>query len=120
MALLGDRSSGRNKGILSGFYIANPTSYRNEVNMSPDEWSKMSKDNYSIPNSVTEDSIPVSSTAIASARYDPHDNSLNIVYHNGNKEYKFDVKDDLEEWINSPSKGRITNEWKQSHRAEGY
>lgn len=64
----------------------------------------------------------VDSTAIASARYDPSDDSLNITYTTGPKEYKFKAggKEGIDEWVKAPSKGRITQAWKQSHRMPGY
>ena len=63
----------------------------------------------------------VASTAVDSARYDPEDNSLNITYKGGDKEYKFKADpEDVEEWVNAPSKGRITQEWKTTHRYPGY
>lgn len=106
-----------NYGMLkSGFTINNPISHRNEVNMSPEEWEQSGANKgYSIPDELTEESIPVASTAIQSARYDPSDNSLNITYKGGDKEYKFDAKDDLQEWMNAPSKGRVTQEWRTTH-----
>ena len=87
-------------GMLNAFYAPNPISFRN---------------NGKIANTVTNQSIPVSSTAIQSARYDPSDNTLNIVYQGSSKEYKFDAKNDLQDWVNAPSKGRITQEWRQTH-----
>ena len=93
--------SGNGKlGLLNAFNVSNPISFRNNGN---------------IANKVTNKSIPVSSTAIQSARYDPSDNTLNIVYKGGGKEYKFDAKDDLQEWVDAPSKGRITQEWRLTH-----
>lgn len=63
----------------------------------------------------------VASSAIDSARYDPSDDSLNIVYKGGNKEYKFAAyPNDVKDWVNAPSKGRLTNEWKVTHRYPGY
>lgn len=65
----------------------------------------------------------VDSTAIASARYDPKDDSMNIKYKGGKgKEYKFKAggQEGIDEWVNAASKGRITNEWKRSHRYPGY
>ena len=63
----------------------------------------------------------LASTAIKNARYDPSDNSLNITYQGGNKEYKFAATpEDVEEWINAPSKGQITQEWRETHRYPGY
>lgn len=61
------------------------------------------------------------SSAISNARYDPKDNSLNITYQGGNKEYKFAATpEDVQEWIDAPSKGRITQEWRETHRYPGY
>ena len=94
-------SNGNSKlGMLNAFNVSNPISFRN---------------NGIIANKVTNKSIPVSSTAIQSARYDPSDNTLNIVYKGGGKEYKFDAKNDLQDWVNALSKGRITQEWRQTH-----
>ena len=105
-------------GMLNGMVINRPTSFRNEVNA---DYKNIGQ-GYSIPDDVTDESVPVDSTAIQSARYDPYDDSLNITYKNGNKEYKFkaDESDGLEEWIDAPSKGRITQEWRYTHRYPGY
>lgn len=67
-------------------------------------------------------SFGVASSAIANARYDPSDDSLNITYTSGPKEYKFKAegKEGLEEWLDAPSKGRITQEWRNTHRYPGY
>lgn len=63
----------------------------------------------------------VDSTAIQSARFDPSDNSLNIVYRGGGKEYKFKADgNDAAEWLKAPSKGRLTQEWRSTHRYPGY
>lgn len=65
----------------------------------------------------------VDSTAIANARYDPSDDSLNIAYtSNPGKEYKFQAggPEGVSEWLNAPSKGRITQEWRSTHRYPGY
>lgn len=63
----------------------------------------------------------VDSTAIKSARFDPSDESLNITYRNGNKEYKFRADaEDAAEWLRSASKGRTTQEWRKTHRYPGY
>lgn len=64
----------------------------------------------------------IDSTAIKSARYDPTDDSLNITYKGGNQEYKFQAggEEGIREWIAAASKGRITQEWKYSHRYPGY
>lgn len=64
----------------------------------------------------------VVSSAIESARYDPTDDSLNITYRGGDKEYKFQAggPEGVEEWVNAPSKGQITQEWRTTHRYPGY
>ena len=63
----------------------------------------------------------VDSTAIQSARFDPSDNSLNIVYRGGGKEYKFAANaDEAAEWLKAPSKGRLTQEWRDTHHYPGY
>lgn len=63
----------------------------------------------------------VDSTAIQSARFDPSDNSLNIVYRGGGKEYKFKADgNDAADWLNAPSKGRLTQEWRDTHHYPGY
>lgn len=64
----------------------------------------------------------VNSSAIDSARYDPTDDSLNITYKGGKKEYKFRAggPEGIREWINADSKGRKTQEWRTSHRFPGY
>ena len=65
--------------------------------------------------------LPVQSSAISKARYDPKDDSLNITYTSGSKEYKFKAggKEGLKEWLSSPSKGRITQLWRETHRFPG-
>lgn len=65
----------------------------------------------------------VDSTAIASARYDPNDDSLNIAYTTApGKEYKFKAggAQGVREWLDAPSKGRVTQEWKKTHAYPGY
>lgn len=63
----------------------------------------------------------VDSTAIDSARFDPSDNSLNITYKGGDKEYKFSATpEEASEWLMAPSKGRLTQEWRYTHRYPGY
>lgn len=110
--------SNRKSSLLNGFNIWRPTSYRNEVNA---DYQNI-KQGYSIPGEISEESIPVDSTAIQSARYEPSDDSLNITYKGGNKEYKFkaDGADGLQEWVNAPSKGQITQEWRTTHRYPGW
>lgn len=115
----------------SGFTVSTPVSYRTyDAKRNRDAQGKFSK-GFSLSNgriadsytdTKTEKTLPVASTAIASARYDPSDDSLNITYTTGPKEYKFKAggKEGLEEWINAPSKGRITNDWKETHHMPGY
>lgn len=64
----------------------------------------------------------VDSTAIQGARFDPSDNSLNITYRsNPGKEYKFSAtEDEAAEWLTAPSKGRLTQEWRSTHRYPGF
>lgn len=99
-------------GMLNGMVIKRPVSFRNE------------DENYQqyIPDQLDDMSMPVDSTAIQSARYEPSDDSLNITYKGGGKEYKFKANgsNGLEEWVNAPSKGRITQEWRNTHRYPGY
>lgn len=118
------------KGLLSGFVINNPISFRNvNVEQNRDAKGRFAKGFSAISeptiadkfvNSRKEKTFGVSSTAIERARYDPSDNSLNITYKGGDKEYKFDAKDDLQEWVDALSKGRITQEWRATHRMAGY
>lgn len=67
----------------------------------------------------------VESTAIQSARYDPTDGSLNVVYKGGDKEYKFAATpEDVEAFLNAPSKGQFMATWKRNgsdpHTYPGY
>ena len=90
--------------------VVKPTSYRTENKYGDTDIGLTS-------GKVSE----VESTAIESARYDPSDDSLNITYKGGDKEYKFKATpDDVKEWMSAPSKGQITNEWKTTHRYPGY
>lgn len=102
-------------GMLNGMVIKKPISFRNE------DLQNLEQGPY-IPDEVDDDSIPVDSTAIESARYEPSDDSLNITYKGGGKEYKFKANgsNGLEEWVHAPSKGRITQEWRYTHRYPGY
>lgn len=115
-----------------GFTVDHPTSYREspiEQNRDNGHFasgyhrtgeSKIS-DKEGDSHTRTTENYGVDSTAVESARYDPEDNSLNITYKGGSKEYKFaaDPKDVMD-WVNAPSKGRLTEEWKQTHRYPGY
>ncbi len=112
-------------GLLNGFDIKKPTSFRTESYNYDDNGniSDYSKEIGFDPNDKDVNvTMNVPSTAIANARYDPSDDSMNITYVNGTKEYKFKAggQEGIEEWVNAPSKGRITNEWKETHRYPGY
>lgn len=116
-----------------GFTIDKPTSYR-EAPIAQNRNAKGQytsgyhqtgeaeiSDKYGDSHTRTSENYGVSSTAIQSARYDPSDNSLNITYKGGDKEYKFAANpEDVVDWMNAPSKGRLTQEWKETHRFPGY
>lgn len=98
--------------------IANPTSYRTYQNV-----GKGTLDEKDIDVGLTSGKgAEITSTAIKNARYDPEDDSLNITYQGGDKEYKFRAggPEGVREWINAPSKGQITQEWRETHRYPGY
>ena len=99
-------------------YITNPTSYRTCHNVGEGTLNENDVDVGLTSGKAAE----VASTAIKSARYDPEDDSLNIVYQGGDKEYKFRAggPEGVKEWITADSKGRKTNEWKKTHRYPGY
>lgn len=98
--------------------ITNPTSYRTYHNVGE---GTLNEDDVDI-GLTSGKAAEVASTAIKSARYDPEDDSLNIVYQGGDKEYKFRAggPEGVKEWITADSKGRKTNEWKKTHRYPGY
>lgn len=98
--------------------ISNPTSYRTYHNVGK---GTLNEDDVDI-GLTSGKAAEVASTAIKSARYDPEDDSLNIVYQGGDKEYKFRAggPEGVKEWISADSKGRKTNEWKKTHRYPGY
>lgn len=98
--------------------ITNPTSYRTYQNVGE---GTLNEDDVDV-GLTSGKAAEVASTAIKSARYDPEDDSLNIVYQGGDKEYKFraDGPEGVKEWITADSKGRKTNEWKKTHRYPGY
>lgn len=113
-----------------GFTIDNPTSFRNvDVKQKRNEkgqfasgYDKTSDARIAdgFVNNRKEKTFGVDSTAIQSARYDPSDNSLNITYKGGDKEYKFAANpEDVVDWASAPSKGRITQEWRQTHHWGG-
>lgn len=114
-----------------GFTIESPTSFRNvDVKQKRNEkgqyasgYDKTSEARIAdgFVDNRKEKTFGVDSTAIQSARYDPSDNSLNITYKGGDKEYKFAANpEDVVDWASAPSKGRITQEWKETHRYPGY
>ena len=139
--LTGTNSKESKLGILSQltrgneFTIDKPTSYREvlrrqnrdlptgrfakgyhdisapEISSSATEWATRKARNYG-----------VDSTAIDHATYNPNDGSLNIAYtSNPGKEYKFKADEqDVIDWMNAPSKGRITQEWRTTHRYPGF
>ena len=98
--------------------ITNPTSYRTYHNVGN---GTLNEDDVDV-GLTSGKAAEVASTAIKSARYDPEDDSLNIVYQGGDKEYKFRAggPEGVKEWITADSKGRKTNEWKKTHRYPGY
>lgn len=98
--------------------ITNPTSYRTYHNVGE---GTLNEDDVDV-GLTSGKAAEVASTAIKSARYDPEDDSLNIVYQGGDKEYKFRAggPEGVKEWITADSKGRKTNEWKKTHRYPGY
>ena len=98
--------------------ITNPTSYRTYHNVGE---GTLNEDDVDI-GLTSGKAAEVASTAIKSARYDPEDDSLNIVYQGGDKEYKFRAggPEGVKEWITADSKGRKTNEWKKTHSYPGY
>lgn len=98
--------------------ISNPTSYRTYQNVGK---GTLNEDDIEVGLSSGK-GAELASTAIKSARYDPEDDSLNITYQGGDKEYKFRAggRQGVREWINAPSKGQITQEWRKNHRYPGY
>ena len=98
--------------------IANPTSYRTYQNV-----GQGTLDENDIDVGLTSGKgAEIASTAIKNARYDPEDDSMNITYQGGDKEYKFRAggRQGVREWIDAPSKGKITQEWRKTHRYPGY
>lgn len=98
--------------------ISNPTSYRTYQNVGE---GTLNEDDIDV-GLTSGKGAEVASTAIKSARYDPQDDSLNITYQGGDKEYKFRAggPEGVKEWISAPSKGRITQEWRSTHHYPGY
>lgn len=99
--------------------ITNPTSQRT---FHRDASGSLLDQQIDIGNTGKGDVGEVVSSAIESARYDPSDDSLNITYRGGDKEYKFQAggPEGVMEWVNAPSKGQITQEWRTTHRYPGY
>ena len=98
--------------------ISNPTSYRTYQNVGNGTLNEEDID----VGLTSGKGAELASTAIKSARYDPQDDSLNIVYQGGDKEYKFRAggPDGVREWMAADSKGRKTQEWRKTHRYPGY
>lgn len=98
--------------------ISNPTSYRTYQNVGN---GTLNEDDIDI-GLTSGKGAELASTAIKSARYDPQDDSLNIVYQGGSKEYKFRAggPEGVREWMAADSKGRKTQEWRKTHRYPGY
>lgn len=114
----------RRTGMLSSTASFSPWSVNNVKSNRTDYIDENGEFQTAIGNDMPADAghtYSVDSTAIQSARFDPTDNSLNIVYKGGGKEYKFAADgNDAAEWLKAPSKGRLTNEWKYTHRYPGY
>jgi hypothetical protein len=98
--------------------ISNPTSYRTYQNVG---YGKLDENDIDV-GLTSGRGAELASTAIKNARYDPEDDSLNITYTGCDKEYKFQAggPDGVQEWVNAPSKGKITQEWRKTHRYPGY
>lgn len=98
--------------------ISNPTSYRTYQNVGN---GTLNEDDIDV-GLTSGKGAELASTAIKSARYDPQDDSLNIVYQGGSKEYKFMAggPEGVREWMAADSKGRKTQEWRKTHRYPGY
>lgn len=98
--------------------ISNPTSYRTYQNVGK---CTLNEDDIDV-GLTSGKGAEISSTAIKNARYDPTDDSLNITYQGGDKEYKFRAggPEGVKEWMNADSKGRKTQEWRTTHRYPGY
>ena len=98
--------------------ISNPTSYRTYQNVGN---GTLNEDDIDV-GLTSGKGAEIASTAIKSARYDPQDDSLNIVYQGGDKEYKFRAggPEGVREWMAADSKGRKTQEWRKTHRYPGY
>ena len=108
-------------GMLNGFKISQPKSFRTLSNSQSDENLGGGQYNIATQNDMDNqeaENIPVNSTAIAQATYYPETDTMGIQYVNGNgKEYTFKAggEEGVKEWVNAPSKGRITEEWRDTH-----
>ena len=98
--------------------ISNPTSFRTYQNVGN---GTLNEDDIDV-GLTSGKGAELASTAIKSTRYDPQDDSLNIVYQSGDKEYKFRAggPEGVREWMAADSKGRKTQEWRKTHRYPGY
>lgn len=98
--------------------VSNPTSYRTYQNVGK---GTLNEDDIDV-GLTSGRGAELTSTAIKNARYDPEDDSLNITYQGGDKEYKFRAggPEGVKEWMSAPSKGKITQEWRETHRYPGY
>ena len=98
--------------------ISNPTSYRTYQNVGR---NTLNKDDVEV-GLTSGKGAELASTAIKNARYDPEDDSLNITYQGGDKEYKFRAggREGIREWMAADSKGKKTQEWRKTHRYPGY
>ena len=98
--------------------ISNPTSFRTYQNVGN---GTLNEDDIDV-GLTSGKGAELASTAIKSAWYDPQDDSLNIVYQGGDKEYKFRAggPEGVREWMAADSKGRKTQEWRKTHRYPGY
>lgn len=98
--------------------ISNPTSFRTYQNVGN---GTLNEDDIDV-GLTSGKGAELASTAIKSARYDPQDDSLNIVYQGDSKEYKFRAggPEGVREWMAADSKGRKTQEWRKTHRYPGY
>ena len=98
--------------------ISNPTSFRTYQHVGN---GTLNEDDIDV-GLTSGKGAELASTAIKSARYDPQDDSLNIVYQGGDKEYKFRAggPEGVREWMAADSKGRKTQGWRKTHRYPGY
>ena len=121
MNLIG--TSGMLNSTKSGFSpwtVSNVKSNRTDT-FDPDTGEMITNIGNDMGNAGVGHTYQVDSSAIQSARFDPSDNSLNITYRGGDKEYKFAADgNEAAKWLQSPSKGRTTQQWRSTHRWPGY